>query len=83
MPQRSIWGDELDQGRNYELPNGTELRDVKYQAYLSSDSTMVYTGLFIGNVSAQDIIKAIGEGSFGHRGPEMRGNRFTYTKVTD
>lgn len=36
-----------------------------------------------GDVTAKEILEAIGTGTFGHRGPSIFGNTFTYTKVTD
>ncbi|MDR3582522.1 MAG: hypothetical protein P4L67_04585 [Candidatus Pacebacteria bacterium] len=44
---------------------------------------MVYRGRYEGNVTAKDIIEALGDGSFGHRGPILRNGHFTYTKITD
>jgi len=64
-----------------DLGNGKRIFDYDYDS--SSGSTMLYTGRYDGAVSAQDIITALGDGSFGHRGPVLSGGKFTYTKVTD
>lgn len=44
---------------------------------------MVWTGEYEGPVTAKEIIDYFGDGTFGHRGPYLFGNRFEYTKITD
>lgn len=67
------------------LGNGKRIYDYDYDA--SSGSTMVYRGKYEGPVTAQDIIDALGDGTFGHRDLTLYGNKergaFTYTKITD
>lgn len=64
-----------------ELGNGKRIFDYDYNS--SSGSTMVYKGRYKGDVTPDDIIKALGDGTFGHRGPFLSNGRFTYTKITD
>lgn len=64
-----------------DLGDGKRIFDYDYDS--SSGSTMVYSGRYEGNVTSEDIIKALGDGSFGHRGPFFQDGRFTYTKITD
>jgi TPP-dependent indolepyruvate ferredoxin oxidoreductase alpha subunit len=65
----------------YKFDDGRRLYDVDYNS--SSGSTMVFTGKIEGTVTAQEIIDKIGDGTFGHRGPTIDRNTFTYTKITD
>ncbi len=67
--------------RSIDLGNSKRIFDFNYDS--SSGSTMVYKGRYEGNVSPQDIINALGDGTFGHRGPTMTNGYFTYTKITD
>lgn len=64
-----------------DLGDGKKLIDWDWDA--SSGSTMVFTGRYTEGVTVQDIINTFGDGSFGHRGPEMRDGWFKYTKITD
>ena len=64
-----------------ELGNGKRLLDYDYDS--RSGSTMVWTGKYAGPVTAQDIIEAFGDGTFGHRGPWLDNGRFSYTQITD
>lgn len=67
------------------LGDGKRIYDYDYDA--RSGSTMAYKGKYEGPVTAQDIIDALGDGTFGHRGPYLTGDKvcgsFTYTKITD
>jgi hypothetical protein len=64
-----------------DLGDGKRLIDVDYDS--RSGSTMVYSGRYEGPVTPADIIAALGDGTFGHRGPTLLNGRFTYTKITD
>lgn len=68
-----------------DLGNGKRIYDYDYDS--SSGSTMAYKGKYEGPVKPQDIIDALGTGTFGHRGPFLCGDKvrgsFTYTKITD
>ncbi len=64
-----------------ELGNGKRIFDFDYNS--SSGSTMEYVGRYKGDVTAQDIISALGDGTFGHRGPILSNGRFSYVKITD
>ncbi len=64
-----------------DLGNGKRIFDYDYDS--SSGSTMAYRGKYEGDVTAQDIISALGDGTFGHRGPCIQNGAFTYTKITD
>lgn len=66
---------------SHDLGDGKRIFDYKYDS--SSGSTMEYTGRYEGHVKPEDIIQALGDGTFGHRGPKMYGGHFTYTKITD
>lgn len=73
---------ELYQTRpSIELGEGKRIFDFDYDS--SSGSTMVYRGRYKGGVTPEDIKKAFGDGTFGHRGPTIENGRFTYTKITD
>jgi hypothetical protein len=63
------------------LPGGGRIFNVNSDG--RSGSTMVFTGSYEGPVTAAEIYKHLGDGTFGHRGPTLFGNRFTYTKITD
>jgi hypothetical protein len=54
-----------------------------YNQHKSSNSSMYYDGWFEGDVTSEEIYEAIGDGSWGHRGPYIQGNRFYYIKQTD
>lgn len=64
-----------------ELGEGKRIFDFDYDS--SSGSTMVYRGKYKGDVTAEDILRYFGDGTFGHRGPSLRNGCFTYTKITD
>lgn len=64
-----------------ELGEGKRIFDYDYDS--SSGSTMVWRGKYAGPVTAEDIKKHFGNGSFGHRGPTLSNGRFTYTLITD
>ena len=64
-----------------DLGDGKRLFDCRYDG--SSGSTMVWTGRYEGNVTSADIMKAFGDGTFGHRGPSIYGGHFKYTLITD
>lgn len=64
-----------------DLGDGKRLLDIRCDS--RSGSTMVYRGRFSGPVTAADIFKVFGDGSFGHRGPTLSGNSFEYTLITD
>ena len=64
-----------------DLGDGKRIFDCDYNS--SSGSTMEYRGRYEGPVTAEDIIKLLGDGTFGHRGPRMINGSFTYTKITD
>lgn len=64
-----------------ELGDGKRIFDFDYDS--SSGSTMVYRGRYKGDVTAQDIIAALGDGTFGHYAPYLNNGQFTYTKITD
>lgn len=68
-----------------DLGNCKRIYDYDYDS--SSGSTMVYKGKYEGPVTPQDIIDALGVGTFGKRGPFLTGDKirgsFTYTKITD
>lgn len=64
-----------------DLGDGKKLLDFEYDS--SSGSTMVYRGKIEGNVTPKDILDYFGSGTFGHRGPSILGNSFTFTKITD
>lgn len=68
-----------------DLGNGKRIYDYDYDS--SSGSSMVYKGKYEGPVTPQDIIDALGVGTFGKRGPFLTGDKmsgsFTYTKITD
>ncbi|GAN55220.1 hypothetical protein Tasa_041_015 [Tanticharoenia sakaeratensis NBRC 103193] len=68
-----------------DLGNGRRIFDYDYDS--SSGSTMVFRGKYEGPVTGQDIIDALGVGTFGKRGPFLTGDKvsgsFTYTKITD
>ncbi|MHB8084300.1 MAG: hypothetical protein ACYDHZ_00540 [Dehalococcoidia bacterium] len=66
---------------SHDFGNGKRIFDYGYDS--RSGSTMVYTGWYEGNVTAQDIISFLGDGTFGHRGPVFYNGQFTYTKITD
>jgi hypothetical protein len=66
---------------NRDLGDGKRVFDYDYRS--DSGSTMEYSGCYEGPVTATDIIKMFGDGTFGHRGPYMSNGRFTYTKITD
>jgi hypothetical protein len=66
---------------SHDLGNGKRIFDYDYDS--SSGSTMVFRGRYEGDVTAQDIIGCLGNGTFGHRGPNMGNGHFTYTKITD
>ncbi len=68
-------------GYEYQIAEGKRLHSVFYDG--SSGSTMVFKGKIEGDVSAQEIFEKLGDGTFGHRGPSIFGNTFTYTKITD
>lgn len=63
------------------FPHGGRIMDFDYDS--SSGSTMDYKGKYEGDVSASDIIAALGDGTFGHRGPLMSNGKFSYAKITD
>lgn len=44
---------------------------------------MVWRGYYKGDVTAEDIVKYFGVGTFGSRGPSLSNGRFTYTLITD
>lgn len=64
-----------------DLGDGKKLFDYDYDS--RSGSTMVYSGKYEGPVTAADIFKYFGDGTFGHRGPSLHDGRFHYTKITD
>lgn len=64
-----------------DLGEGKRIFDYDYDS--RSGSTMVWRGRYEGDVTAEDIIKHFGDGTFGHRGPSLGHGRFTYTKITD
>lgn len=68
-----------------DLGNGKRIYDYDYDS--RSGSTMAYKGKYEGPVTHQDIIDALGSGTFGHRGPFLHGDKtrgsFTYTKIKD
>ena len=68
-----------------DLGNGKRIYDYDYDA--RSGSAMAYKGKYEGPVTTQDIIDALGDGTFGHRGPALYGDKergtFAYTKITD
>lgn len=64
-----------------ELGNGKRIYDFDYNS--ASGSTMVWKGKYKGDVTAEDIFKYFGDGTFGHRGPFLSNGNFTYTKITD
>ena len=72
---------EVARKLGYTFPNGGRIFDVKIDS--RSGSTMEYSGYYEGNVTAKDILEYYGDGTFGHRGPELFGGRFSYTKITD
>lgn len=67
--------------RSLDLGDGKRIFDFDYDS--SSGSSMRYAGRYEGPVTEADIIDALGDGSFGHRGPVLKDGRFTYTKYTD
>jgi hypothetical protein len=67
--------------KEHSFGNGKRIFDWDYDS--SSWSTMLYTGRYEGDVTQQDIISYLGDGTFGHRGPIFNHGRFTYTKITD
>jgi hypothetical protein len=67
--------------REVDLGNGKKLIDYDYDS--RSGSTMVWKGRFTGDVTAKDILDYFGTGTFGHRGPSIFGNSFTFTQITD
>lgn len=66
---------------SHEFGDGKRIYDWDYDS--SSGSTMVYKGKYKGDVTAEDILKFFGDGTFGHRGPSLHNGIFTYTKITD
>jgi hypothetical protein len=64
-----------------DLGGGKRIFDYDYDS--SSGSTMAYRGKYEGDVTKEDIIKALGDGTFGHRGPHLHKGQFTYVKITD
>ena len=55
-----------------DLGNGKRIFDYDYDS--SSGSTMEWKGKYEGPVTADDIFKHFGTGSWGHRGPYLSGN---------
>lgn len=68
-------------GYEYDLGDGKRLYSVFYDG--SPGSTMVFKGKIEGDVTAKEILEKLGDGTFGHRGPSICGDTFTYTKITD
>lgn len=68
-------------GHEYKIGEGKRLYNVFYDG--SSGSTMVFRGKIEGNVTKNEIYEKLGDGTFGHRGPHIIGDTFTYTKITD
>jgi len=66
---------------SHEFGDGKRIYDWDYDS--SSGSTMVYKGKYKGDVTAEDILKFFGDGTFGHRGPSLHNGIFTYAKITD
>lgn len=80
------WSDPLPlrgwfKGYEYTIGEGKRLFEVFYDG--RSGSTMEFRGRIEGEVTASEILKTLGDGTFGHRGPRIQGDRFTYTKITD
>lgn len=68
-------------GWEYKLSGGRRLHSVFYDG--SSGSTMEFRGHIEGVVTEQEIFECLGDGTFGHRGPTIFRDSFTYTKITD
>lgn len=64
-----------------ELGGGKRIFDYDYSG--ASGSTMEFKGRCTSEVTAEDILKHFGAGTFGHRGPYVHNGRFTFTKITD
>lgn len=79
--QRSLPPYQTFKGYEYKLGEGKRLHSIFYDG--RSGSTMVFKGRIEGNVTAQEIFECLGDGTFGHRGPSIFGDTFTYTKITD
>ncbi len=75
------WDWSLRPFSEFKIGDGKRLFDCRYDS--SSGSTMGFTGRYEGAVTREEIIAAIGDGTFGHRGPSMAHGHFTYTKITD
>ncbi|WP_088255374.1 hypothetical protein [Fimbriiglobus ruber] len=79
--QKSLPPYDAYKGSEYKIAEGKRLYSVFYDGH--SGSTMVFRGRIEGQVTAQEIFEALGDGTFGHRGPHVHGDGFTYTKITD
>ena len=77
--EREKWEESRRRGHTFE--DGGRIFNMSHDG--SSGSTMVWTGQYEGDVTAEKIFEYLGDGTFGHRGPSLFNGKFTYTKITD